>query len=219
MVVHVNIKELKKDYNSGMPKQEIITKHHITIGQLNYQIVKNKWKRRKRKGKKGNKGGHGTIGNKNALVTGAYSNLEGCFDKEELEYLKQPLKTKKEELEKEIKYLEIREMRMFKEIKQLKDKGKDLTVVRLSKYITTSIEAEHTLFLIERLEKALTKIQEAKRRAIDSLHKIEIENEKFSYVQSKNNDNPQSATDRVVIINDLPNPDDEEVEENEPSTD
>ena len=98
MVVHVNIKELKKDYNSGMPKQEIITKHHITIGQLNYQIVKNKWKRRKRKGKKGNKGGHGTIGNKNALVTGAYSNLEGCFDKEELEYLKQPLKTKKEEL-------------------------------------------------------------------------------------------------------------------------
>ena len=212
MVVHVNIKELKKDYNSGMPKQEIITKHHITIGQLNYQIVKNKWKRRKRKGKKGNKGGHGTIGNKNALVTGAYSNLEGCFDKEELEYLKQPLKTKKEELE-------IREMRMFKEIKQLKDKGKDLTVVRLSKYITTSTEAEHTLFLIERLEKALTKIQEAKRRAIDSLHKIEIENEKFSYVQSKNNDNPQSATDRVVIINDLPNPDDEEVEENEPSTD
>ena len=205
MVVHVNIKELKKDYNSGMPKQEIITKHHITIGQLNYQIVKNKWKRRKRKGKKGNKGGHGTIGNKNALVTGAYSNLEGCFDKEELE--------------KEIKYLEIREMRMFKEIKQLKDKGKDLTVVRLSKYITTSTEAEHTLFLIERLEKALTKIQEAKRRAIDSLHKIEIENEKFSYVQSKNNDNPQSATDRVVIINDLPNPDDEEVEENEPSTD
>ena len=48
-------------------------------------------------------------------------------------------------------------------VKQLKDKGKDLTVIRLSKYITTSTEAEHTLFLIERLEKALTKIQEAIR--------------------------------------------------------
>lgn len=218
-MVHVNIKELKKDYNSGMPKKDIITKHHITIGQLNYQIVKNKWKRRKRKGTKGNKGGHGTIGNKNAVVTGAYSNLEGCFNEEELEFLEQPLKTKQEELEQEIKYLEIRERRMFREIKALKDSGKDLTIVRLSKYITTSTEAEHTLFLIERLEKALTKIQEAKRRAIDSLHKIEIENEKFSYDKSRNNDNPQSTSERIVIINDLPNPDDEEIEENEPSTD
>lgn len=215
-MVHVNIKELKKDYNSGMPKQEIITKHHITIGQLNYQIVKNKWKRRKRKGKKGNKGGHGTIGNKNAFVTGAYSNLEGCFDKEELEYLKQPLKTKKEELEKEIKYLEIREMRMFKEIKQLKDKGKDLTVVRLSKYITTSTEAEHTLFLIERLEKALTKIQEAKRRAVDSLHKIELEEKRFEYEKQKEAENhPQSNNERIEIINDLPYDDELDVMQNE----
>ena len=40
-----------KDYKAGIPKKDIITKHHITIGQLNYQIVKNNWKRRKRKGR------------------------------------------------------------------------------------------------------------------------------------------------------------------------
>ena len=94
----MNIEEIKKDYKAGIPKKDIITKHHITIGQLNYQIVKNNWKRRKRKGTKGNKGGHGTKGNQNATVTGAYSKLVNeCFSPEELELFNKPIENKKEE--------------------------------------------------------------------------------------------------------------------------
>lgn len=39
----------------------------------------------------------------------------------------------------------------------------------------TATEAENTQLLIIRYEQALTKIQEAKRRALDSLHKMEFD--------------------------------------------
>ena len=91
----MNIEEIEKDFNSGMLKKDIITKHHITLNQLNYQIRKNKWKTRKPKGTKGNKGGHGTKNNKNAEVTGAYSKFNGCFSDEELELFNEPIKSQK----------------------------------------------------------------------------------------------------------------------------
>ncbi len=127
----MNIEEIKKDYKAGIPKKDIITKHHITIGQLNYQIVKNNWKRRKRKGTKGNKGGHGTKGNQNATVTGAYSKLVNeCFSPEELELFNKPIENKKEELEKEVRTLEIREYRLLNKIEKIKKKDKDLTIMK-----------------------------------------------------------------------------------------
>lgn len=187
----MNIEEIKKDYKSGMLKKDIITKHHITIGQLNYQIVKNNWKRRKRKGNKGNKGGHGTKGNQNAVVTGAYSKIANdCFSPEELEFFNNTTESQKEILQKEINTLAIREFRMLNRIQDLKKKNKGLTIMRMSKYgDTTSTQAENTQMLIIRIEEALTKIQEAKRRALDSLHKIEIENKKFDLEANKDNIN------------------------------
>ena len=183
----MNIEEIKKDYKAGIPKKDIITKHHITIGQLNYQIVKNNWKRRKRKGTKGNKGGHGTKGNQNATVTGAYSKLVSeCFSPEELELFNKPIENKKEELEKEVRTLEIREYRLLNKIEKIKKKDKDLTIMKMSKYGTaTSTDAENTDILLIRLEDALTKIQEARRRAMDSYHKIEIEDKRFEFDADK----------------------------------
>lgn len=183
----MNIEEIKKDYKAGIPKKDIITKHHITIGQLNYQIVKNNWKRRKRKGTTGNKGGHGTKGNQNATVTGAYSKLVNkCFSPEELELFNKPIENKKEELEKEVRTLEIREYRLLNKIEKIKKKDKDLTIMKMSKYGTvTSTDAENTDILLIRLEDALTKIQEARRRAMDSYHKIEIEDKRFEFDADK----------------------------------
>lgn len=193
VVADVNIEEIKKDYKAGIPKKEIITKHHITIGQLNYQIVKNKWQRRKRKGTKGNKGGHGTKGNQNAVVTGAYSKIiNDCFSPEELEFFNDTTQSQKEILQKEINTLAIREFRMLNKIQELRKKNKDLTIMRMSKYgTTTSTEAENTQMLIIRFEEALTKVQEAKRRALDSLHKIEIENKRFDLEANKDKNNQE----------------------------
>ena len=176
----MNIEEIEKDYNSGMLKKDIITKHHITMGQLNYQISKNNWKKRAKKGTIGNKGGHGTKNNKNAVVTGAYSKFEGCFSDDELEVFNEPIKSKKKALEDEIKILKVREYRMLKKIKELKE-SKDMTIMKMSKAGTlASTEAENTQLLIIRFEQALTKIQEAKRRSVDSLHKIEFEEKRFN---------------------------------------
>jgi uncharacterized protein YjcR len=201
------IKKIKKDYLSGVPKEDILKKHNITLGQLNYQIKKNDWIRRKKKGSKGNKGGHGTKGNQNAVVTGAYSKLlMECFSEDEMKAFNEPIKSKQEILEEEIKMLKIRKIRMMNRIKELTDKKKDLTVMRMSKYgSTTSTEAENTQILLERMEAALTKVQDAIRKATDSLHRIEIEHEKLDFEKSKIKDNnPSGNTERIEIINDLP---------------
>ena len=56
----------------------------------------------------------------------------------------------------------------------------------MSKYGTvTSTDAENTDILLIRLEDALTKIQEARRRAMDSYHKIEIEDKRFEFDADK----------------------------------
>ena len=212
----MNIEEIEKDYNSGMLKKDIITKHHITMGQLNYQISKNNWKKRAKKGTIGNKGGHGTKNNKNAVVTGAYSKFEGCFSDDELEVFNEPIKSKKKALEDEIKILKVREYRMLKKIKELKE-SKDMTIMKMSKAGTlASTEAENTQLLIIRFEQALTKIQEAKRRSVDSLHKIEFEEKRFNYEKYKDDANkPRTNTERIEIINDLPYNDELDVMQNE----
>lgn len=202
----MNIEEIEKDFNSGMLKKDIITKHHITLNQLNYQIRKNKWKTRKPKGTKGNKGGHGTKNNKNAEVTGAYSKFNGCFSDEELELFNEPIKSQKDILEDEIRICKIREFRILNKIKELRA-SKDLTIMKMSKSTEfgTATEAENTQLLIIRYEQALTKIQEAKRRALDSLHKMEFNKKRFDYEKSKNDDKkPKGSSERIEIINDLP---------------
>ena len=78
---------------------------------------------------------------------------------------------------------------MLERIKKLND-GKDMTINTMSKInyqnvgynkensATTTTQAENTIVAIQRIEEALTRVQEHKRRCIESLHKMDIDDSK-----------------------------------------
>ena len=101
----------------------------------------------------------------------------------------QELYDKKYQIMSEIKILSIRERRILEKIKIMQD-GKEMSIVRMSKSSSnnvtyrengtlTTTEAESTINIIQRLEEALTRVQEAKRRYLDSYHKIENDDRKL----------------------------------------
>ena len=179
------IKEVKKDYKKGMKYKDIIEKYNITHSELRSIIRKNKLTRNKselQQGNKnalGNKGGHGTDNNKNAVVTGEYENIyKDVLDEEELTLYEQ-IKTDDREqlLIEDYKILTIREKRMLTRIKELKQRGKDMTInfIRSKKNKSeteTITDAEPTLNMIQRIEEGLTRVQEAKRKTLESLAKL-----------------------------------------------
>lgn len=175
------IKKLKKDYKKGMKYNDLISKYNITQPELRSIIRKNKWTRTKNEGHKnalGNKGGHGTENNKNAVVTGEYENIyKDVLDEEELElYENYEVNDAEQLLIEEYKILTIREKRMMKRIQDLKNRGKDMTINYIrnekGKSTKTITDAEPTINLIQRIEDALTRVQEAKRRCIESLTRL-----------------------------------------------
>lgn len=179
------IKNVKKDYLQGMKYKDIISKYNITQPELRSIIRKNKLTRSKsnaQKGNKnavGNKGGHGTEHNKNAVVTGEYEKIyEDVLDEEELELYKNfQINDKEQLLVNDYKMLTIREKRMLTRISTLKQKGKDMTInyirSKKSKSETETItDAEPTINMIQRIEDGLTRIQEAKRKTLESLNKL-----------------------------------------------
>lgn len=192
------IKSIKKDYKKGWKYEKIEKKHNITKSQLIYLIQRNKWKRKSNKSKVlkgnknavGNRGGPGAgIGNQNAVTTGEHANIfNTAFSEEEKQYYEQNvLEDKKEMLLNELKILTIREARMLNRIENLQN-GKNIIVNSISEtkyknwndnnsYTTTHKEDKN--IIIEKLENALTRVQEAKRRCVDSLHKIENDNRKL----------------------------------------
>lgn len=176
-------KKIKKDYLAGATYKEICENHGINPNQLKYLIRKNKWKRKSNRSKVqqgnqnavGNKGGHAPEGNKNAVTTGEFENIfDTVLDDDEQKILDSNLKGAKETIMQEIKLLTIREKRMLGRIKELKDKNRDMTIMKIHKDNNgTSTEVAHTLHLINKVEDGLTRVQEAKRRNLDLLYKIE----------------------------------------------
>ena len=177
--------KIKKDYLRGMKYNDIMNKYNITHAELRSVIRRNKLTRTKSKaqiGNKnaiGNKGGHGTENNKNAVVTGEYETIyKDVLENEELELYKTlEVNDKEEALISDYKILTIREKRMLKRIQDLKQQGKDMTIdfirKKNSKAETETItEAEPTINIIQRIEDGLTRVQEAKRKIIESLIKI-----------------------------------------------
>lgn len=186
-----NIDKLKKDYKKGFTYKVLMEKYKITHNELISTIRKNKWKRKSNKhithkGNKnavGNKGGAAPKGNKNAVTTGAYENLlNTVFSEDERKLYESPIEDEKKILEKEINLLEIRKFRMLKRIEDLKNKASEMTVVKITKKIGdkegTTTEVENVIAQIQRIEAALTQIQESKRRYMETLKKIE-QNEKL----------------------------------------
>jgi len=204
----VNIKNIKKDYMSGLKYKEIQEKNNITNSQLIYLIQKNKWKRKNNrsealknnKNAKGNKGGPGAEkGNKRALTTGEYENIfSGVFSEEENDiYNNYKIENKKNALLEELKILTIRERRMLQRIQNLQEKNKDMTIDSISKTnyqstqwnkensVTTITHAENTTLVIQQIEEALTRVQESKRRCIESLNKVGIDGERLEIEKAK----------------------------------
>lgn len=204
----MNIKNIKKDYMSGLKYKEIQEKNNITNSQLIYLIQKNKWKRKNNrsqalknnKNAKGNKGGPGAEkGNKRALTTGEYENIfSGVFSEEENDiYNNYKIENKKNALLEELKILTIRERRMLQRIQNLQEKNKDMTIDSISKTnyqstqwnkensVTTITHAENTTLVIQQIEEALTRVQESKRRCIDSLNKVGIDGERLEIEKAK----------------------------------
>lgn len=182
---------------SGKTYKQIAQKHNVTYNEVIYLVKKNKWKRESNLSKvkkgnqnaKGNRGGPGAEkGNTRALKTGEYETIydDLLTDEEKAIMKQQEIYDKKYQIISEIKILSIRERRIMQKIKIVND-GKDLTIIRMSKSAssykgsgsTTTTEAESTINIVQRLEEALTRVQEAKRRYIDSYHKIETDDRKL----------------------------------------
>ena len=137
---------------------------------------------------------------------------------EEKEIIKQiEIEDKKKQLLSEIKILTIRERRMLVKIKSLQD-GKEMSIVRMSKSSSnnvkyrdngtlTTTEAESNINIVQRLEEALTRVQEAKRRYLDSYHKVETDDRKLELdlirlereIAKEGNDDPENIKDDSFI--------------------
>lgn len=189
------IEELKKDYMAGSTYKEIQDKYSITPSQLKWIIQKNKWKRKSNKAKaqkgnknaKGNKGGTGAKkGNKNAVTTGEYETIliNELSEEEKLLYQNCDIDDTEAELKKQYKMLCVREFRITKRIENLQNKNKEMTVEYITKNINedgtgTSTHATNTINLLQKLDDSLSRIQEQKRRCIDSLHRIRSDNRRL----------------------------------------
>ena len=78
----------------------------------------------------------------------------------------------------------VREFRITKRIENLTQKNKEMTVEYITKNDNldgtgTSTHATNTINLIQKLDDSLSRIQEQKRKCIDSLHKIETDDRRL----------------------------------------
>jgi len=133
----------------------------------------------------GNSGGRGTIGNKNAVTTGAYEtiNLAGLTD-EEKELLNAPVDIIAEQHEL-LKIERIRRHRMLKRIAEaeamhggmviesvIKTKAKGVTESLPLTDVTQTV-AGASINRVLKIEDALTRVNASSQRAISQLHKME----------------------------------------------
>lgn len=194
------ISKIKRDYKAGKTYKQIAEKHGVTYNEVIYLARKLQWKRESNLSKvkkgnqnaKGNKGGPGAEErNTRALKTGEYETIydDLLTDEEKAIMQQKELYDKKYQIMSEIKILSIRERRILKKIQDLQS-GKEMSIVRMSKSSSnnvsyrnngtlTTTEVESTANIIQRFEEALTRVQEAKRRYLDSYHKIENDDRKL----------------------------------------
>ena len=194
------ISKIRRDYKAGKTYKQIAEKHGVTYNEVIYLVKKMKWTRESNLSKvkkgnqnaKGNKGGPGAEKrNKRALKTGEYETIyDDLLTDEEKQIMQQTeLYDKKYQIMSEIKILSIREIRILKKIEDLRN-GKEMSIVKMSKSssnnvsyrnngtLTTTV-AESTTKIIKEFEESLTRVQEAKRRYLDSYHKIENDDRKL----------------------------------------
>lgn len=196
-----NAKLAYEDYKKGMKYKEIAEKHKVSISTVK-SWASRYWKRKgcnpkekvatkKKKGAPiGNKNATGPPGNKNAVTTGEFENIFfDTLEKDELNLIKSIELEKRKLLEQEIQLLTVRERRMLKRIDDLK-KSKEV-VIDTETHGTQGdsevslVNYESTLNKIQNIEEALTRVQDKKQKAIDTLHKFEMDELKANIDKEK----------------------------------
>lgn len=221
MIDKNNIPKIEKDYKDGYTYNKLAEKYKLTYNQVTYLIKKNKWKRESNlslvhignKNAVGNSGGPGAeTGNKRAVTTGEYETILVNVLSEEEKNIYENLKidNKKQCIEEEYKMLTIREYRILKRIKNIQDKQKDMNIERIvkrqynsdtSNETETVTEAINIVNPLQKLEDSLTRVQEAKRKCLDSLHKMETDDRKLELdlirleIEAAREDNSNNAED------------------------
>lgn len=221
MINKNNIPKIEKDYKDGYTYNKLAEKYKLTYNQVTYLIKKNKWKRESNlslvhignKNALGNSGGPGAeTGNKRAVTTGEYETILTDILSEEEKNIYDNLKinNKKQCIEEEYKILTIREYRILKRIKNIQDKQKDMNIERIvkrqynsdtSNETETVTEATNIVNPLQKLEDSLTRVQEAKRKCLDSLHKMETDDRKLELdlirleIEAAREDNSNNAED------------------------
>ena len=221
MINKNNIPKIEKDYKDGYTYNKLADKYKLTYNQVTYLIKKNKWKRKSNlslvhignKNAVGNSGGPGAeTGNKRAVTTGEYETILVNVLSEEEKNIYENLKidNKRQCIEEEYKMLTIREYRILKRIKNIQDKEKDMNIERIvkrqynsdtSNETETVTEATNVVNPLQKLEDSLTRVQEAKRKCLDSLHKMETDDRKLELdlirleIEAAREDNSNNAED------------------------
>lgn len=129
-------------------------------------------------------------GNKNAVTTGEFETIFfDTLEKDELNLIKSIELEKRKLLEQEIQLLTVRERRMLKRIDDLK-KSKEV-VIDTETHGTQGdsevslVNYESKLNKIQNIEEALTRVQDKKQKAIDTLHKFEMDEQKLELTVMK----------------------------------
>ena len=221
MINKNNLPKIEKDYKDGYTYNKLAEKYKLTYNQVTYLIKKNKWKRKSNlslvhignKNALGNSGGPGAeTGNKRAVTTGEYETILVDILSEEEKNIYDNLKidNKRQRIEEEYKMLTIREYRILKRIKNIQDKQKDMNIERIvkrqynsdtSNETETVTEATNIVNPLQKLEDSLTRVQEAKRKCLDSLHKMETDDRKLELdlirleIEAAREDNSNNAED------------------------
>ena len=196
MIDNRKIPKIEKDYKEGYTYKQLAKKYKISYNQVTYLVKKQEWKRESNlslthignTNAVGNIGGPGAPeGNKRAVTTGEYEKLI-LTDEEKQLYDSLVIENKRTCIEKDYKMLCIREFRILKRIKSIQDKEKDMNIERIvkrqynsnsSNETETVTEAINVITPLQKLEDSLTRIQEAKRKCIDSLHKMETDDRRL----------------------------------------
>lgn len=192
--------EIYKENNGNIANREIAKILDISEKSISGWKAKDKWnnklnrvlqsdkrstpkEKRNKGGQPGNKNATGPPGNKHAVTTGEFETIFfDTLEKDELKLIKSIELEKRKLLEQEIQLLTVRERRMLKRISDLKDT--EITLISnklgIEKGMDTDLkEYEGTLGQIQNIEDALTRVQDKKQKAIDTLHKFEIDEQRL----------------------------------------
>lgn len=189
------ISEIKKDYMNGKTYKQIAKQYKVKYNEVAYLVKKQKWKRESNlsithignQNAVGNSGGHAPEGNTNAVTTGEYERLM-LTDEEQQLYDSLIIENKRTCIEKEYKMLYVRQFRISKRITAIQNKEKDMNIERIvkrqynsnnSNETETVTEAINVITPLQKLEDALTRIQDLKRKCLDTLHRMETDDRKL----------------------------------------